>query len=875
MSRCRTCALGLAVILGAALPTGGGAAVPPAPPHHDLVVVAAPGGTLAALAAAGYDIVGGKPGLEAKLLATPAEQARLAADGHRFVVAQRDLEGFYAARNGKGTGFGAFHTYSETMGRLDELHAAYPAITTAKYSLGTTSEGRTVWALKVSDNPDLDEGEPAVLFDGLHHAREPMSTEACLMLIDYLGSRYATDPDVRRLVDGREIYFVPIVNPDGYVYNELTNPAGGGLWRKNRRDNGDGTYGVDPYRNYPYAWVGPGSSTDPASEIYRGPYAGSEPEVQAVMNLALAHRFQTAQDFHTYSNFVLLPWGWTPDPTPDDAIFRDVANTLAATNGYTVGQPPEILYVVNGGGIDWQYGEQTAKGKTFAFSNEIGGESDGFWPPDARIPQLFQDNLPGALYLIEVAGPSLFVRNLAVTGGDGNGRLDPGESAGLALDALNGAVMMIAADVSVTLLSDDAYLQLGEAQRTLGTLGPRGVWSGAASPFPVSVDAACPVGHVIPLVLRFAWTGGAKEVAVGLPVGAPAVLVSDNLESGTLPWRLAPPWGLTTTASHSPTHSLTDSPSGLYANNVNASAQLRSTLDLSVVSSPALTFWTRYDTELGYDFCYVEVSTDGITWQTIATYGGTQTAWVQKTLPLDAWLGQAQLRLRFRFQSDGSVTADGWYLDDVTVTGYPAAADTAPTAPTALAPVGGATVTNLAFTVLNAVDPDGPAPLTYGFRIYGDPYFTLPVMTHTGQPEGSGQTVWTVPDGTLAGGTWYWRAWADDSALRGPLSPGEAFVFDTQTGVADGARPAWLAATRSGGGTTFRFAVPRAGRATLTLYNLRGERVAVVFAGDVATETAVVWNQRDDAGAPVASGLYLARLSAPGATLSLKLLVVR
>jgi len=865
----------LVVILLATLLPDAAAAAPLPSPRHDLVVVEAPGRTLAALAAAGYDIVGGKPGLAARILATPAEQARLTADGYRFVVEQRDLESFYAARDGKGIGFGAFHTYSETMDQLDALHAAYPTVTTAKYAIGTTSEGRTVWALKVSDNPDVEESEPEVLFDALHHAREPMSTETCLLLIDHLGANYATDPYVRWLVDEREIFFVPIVNPDGYVYNETTSPAGGGLWRKNRRVNGDGSYGVDPNRNYPYEWLGAGSSADPASDIYRGPYAGSEPEVQALMNLSLTHQFQTAQSFHTYSNYVLIPWGYTLNHTPDDAVLRDVANAMAATNGYTVGQAPEILYEVNGSATDWQYGEQAVKGKTFAFSNEIGSDSDGFWPLDARIPQLFQDNLPGALHLIEVAGPSLFARNLAVTGGDGNGRLDAGESAGLAFDALNGAVMLSANDVSVTLLSDDAYLQLGEAQRALGTLGPRTTGVGAAFPFPVSVDAACPVGHVIPLVLRFAWTGGTKDVAVDLPVGAPTVLVSDNMENGTLPWHLSPPWGLTTTASHSPTHSLTDSPAGSYADNVNVSAQLRSTLNLGVIATPVLTFWTRYDTEPGYDFCYVEVSEDGTTWQVIASYNGAQPAWAQKIIPLDAWVGQTQLRLRFRFQSDGSVTADGWYIDDVVITAYPAPANIAPTAPVASAPIGGATVTSATLTVLNASDPDGPAPLTYGFRIYSDPYFTLPVTTQTGAVEGAGQTTWTLPAGMLGGGAWYWRAWADDTALRGPLSPGEAFVLDTQTGVGAGSRPTWLAATRTGGGTTFRFAVPRAGRATLTLYNLRGERVAVVFAGDVTGEAAAVWNQRDESGAPVASGLYLARLSGPDAELSLKLLVVR
>lgn len=135
------------------------------------------------------------------LLATPAEQARLTADGYSFVVEQRNLELFHATGDGKGIGFGAFHTYSETMDQLDALHAACRTVTTAKFAIGTTSEGRTVWALKASDNPEVEESEPEMLFDALHHAREPM---ADVFAVDVTGEAAAGPLSVvcRRQCDG-------------------------------------------------------------------------------------------------------------------------------------------------------------------------------------------------------------------------------------------------------------------------------------------------------------------------------------------------------------------------------------------------------------------------------------------------------------------------------------------------------------------------------------------------------------------------------------------------------------------------------------------------------------------------------------------------
>src|SRR5262245_13539570 len=149
---------------------------------------------------------------------------------------------------------GGYYTLNELQSVLDQIRAAYPAIVTAKTSLGSSVEGRPLWMVKVSDNPASDEAEPEARFDALHHAREPESMQASLWFLLWLVESYGSDPLATYLVDHRELFFVPCVNPDGYVYNQSTDPGGGGLWRKNRRNLGGGDFGVDLNRNYTYQW---------------------------------------------------------------------------------------------------------------------------------------------------------------------------------------------------------------------------------------------------------------------------------------------------------------------------------------------------------------------------------------------------------------------------------------------------------------------------------------------------------------------------------------------------------------------------------------------------------------------------------------------
>ena len=208
---------------------------------------------------------------------------------------------------------GGFHTYAEMVQKLDSMKLQHPTLISSKINIGTTWEGRTIWAVKISDNPETNESstEAPIYFDALHHAREPISMEAILYYMYYLLENYGTNPEVTYLVNNREIYFVPIVNPDGYEYNHSTNPNGGGSWRKNRRNN-SGSYGVDLNRNYGYGWgLNSGSSGTPSSDTYRGPSAFSEPESQAIRDFTNSIHPKIGFSMHSVAGRYLNPYSYT------------------------------------------------------------------------------------------------------------------------------------------------------------------------------------------------------------------------------------------------------------------------------------------------------------------------------------------------------------------------------------------------------------------------------------------------------------------------------------------------------------------------------------------------------------------------------------
>ncbi|MEY4926111.1 MAG: hypothetical protein RI894_547, partial [Bacteroidota bacterium] len=306
-----------------------------------------------------------------------------------------------AAVSPRGFRFGAMGGYlnfGEYASLMDSLHVWYPAIVSEKLSIGTTYEGRPIYTFKISDNVAVDEPEPEVLFTALIHAREPISATQLWYYVCDLVMRYAqNDPEARFIINNRELYFLPVWNVDGYVYNQQTNPQGGGLWRKNRRLNIDGTFGVDLNRNFGtgFGFDDNGSSPIPQTMTYRGTSPFSEPEAAAVRDWCNSRQFKTAFNHHAYSNVLVRPVSY--DETivcPDEAVFDEYSQFLTVENGYLSGRNSEVLgYHANGVVEDWQYLEQNTKPKIIAFLPETGSNNVGFWPPmDSIMPycQLMQ-----------------------------------------------------------------------------------------------------------------------------------------------------------------------------------------------------------------------------------------------------------------------------------------------------------------------------------------------------------------------------------------------------------------------------------------------------------------------------------------------------
>jgi len=815
------------------------------------------------------DVLSFKPGHHAEIAAQEADLQFLKDSGLRLEIITENMEATYASRS-KGVGFGIYHTWSENIAFVDSLHLLYPQVVSEKWSIGQSHEGRDIWAFRVSANPEVDENEPEILIDGLHHAREIIASEFPIMFAEYLAMNYGTDPAITYLLDNRELYVVPVVNPDGFVYNESTNPNGGGMWRKNRRNNGGGSYGVDPNRNYPYMWGldNQGSSPDPSSDTYRGPSAGSEPEIQAMMAFINDHNFITHDSVHSYSNLTLYPWGYTSTDSPHHSTFVHMGLEMTKFNGYEPGQPSDILYDVNGGANDWVYGAQDEHNVIFSFCNEIGGYSDGFWPDESRRGALFQENIWPHIYLMRAAGMYYDV-NSAVASGEAKG-IAPGQSGHLNFTIDNQSVVTSGMGLSLTVSTDDAWVHFDEVHRNIGDLPAMGSRNLDSNPLPITIDPGCPNGHMVNFNVTLHVPGDDPTFELSFMVGTPSSIFFDDFEGGLANWTTTGSWNTTSSSSHSTSHSLTDSPSGEYSDQQTTGATLNGTYQATNLS-----FWHHYDIEDGYDYGRVQVSANGGAWITLVSYDGTQTSWQQVDLDLSAYAGQ-DLQFRFILETDYSVTEDGWYIDDVMLTG--AGTDNlAPAAPVAISPIGGGTVgSSPMLTVSNVNDPEGEA-VTYGFRIYNDEQGTDLVESISGVTEGASQTTWQVA--SLATGTYYWRAFASDGVERSELSGVETFTV-TETTAVDGIlinNPQLsILGGVTGGSARMQLNLPASAKVTVDIYDARGARVRQLHTGTMSSgSNALVWDGRDSGGRSASSGVYFVRVIAGAEALTGRVVVVR
>lgn len=561
---------------------------------------------------------------------------------------------------------GGYHTLEEMMDVLDAMRARFPHLISARQPLtpaaAHTWEGRRIWYVRLSDNPDTDEPEPEVLYTALHHAREPNSASQMLYFMWYLLENYTADPLVRYIVDHAELYFIPCLNPDGYAFNQATNPIGGGMWRKNRRDNGNGTFGVDLNRNYGHLWGldNTGSSPTPSAQNYRGPAPFSEPELQALRDFMLEREFAFVQNYHTHGNLLIFPWGYSN--LIADPAFAEYGRLFTRENRYKAGTPSQTVgYAVNGVSDDWMHAATGA----YAFTPEVG--TTGFWPMPSEIEALNRQNVWTNM------ATALSALSYGEAKDDSPHFLSSLQPS-IDIEFTRYGLLEDAFTVSLTPLTPQVKAIYPPQQ----TLSPA-LFAKTRLTFQLLLESTTLPGEEVVLLLQVSNSRYTHTDTLRKTYGGIVRTVFSHSASTLAGWSGS--WSPTDKRFCSEPAAFTDSPDGNYASNVEIRL-VSNTLSLpSHAVNPRLRFCARWQIEPYFDYVQVRALGNGTTLPLCGRYtkigigrqpkgepifDSEQDAWVQESMDLSALIGQT-FRLEFLLKSDDKLELDGFYMDDIAV----------------------------------------------------------------------------------------------------------------------------------------------------------------------------------------------------------------
>ncbi len=618
----------------------------------------------------------------------------------RIDVKQRDMEGWYAARLSKGSGatdellstglrnfrfgsMGGYHRLQEAYDALRRMHRQYPDFVSKADTIGRSVEGRPILAYRVGPASGT---HPELLITALHHAREPAGLSTVLYFLWYLLEQAEDgDAEANHLLRQRRLIVVPVINPDGYAFNERRNPGGGGLWRKNMRPLPDGATGVDLNRNYGPAesWNAPnfGSSTRSSDERFRGAEPFSEPETRAIRDLCRRYSFRLALNYHTFGNLYIYPHSYQDAETPDSLFFRAFTDEIAHDNGYAAGRDVEaVRYRVRGASDDWMYLDEELPQPILALTAEVGRIGDGFWPERARIVPLARESLSANLNAMWSAGANVLVER-SYTLHDASAA-----TARLGVDLRNiGAET--SSQGSLLVRSLDPRLRVRDAELALAPLAAAAARN---LQFDLDLDPDLPEGWRVPLQIEITIDGFLRSFSAEVQVSRPELI---ELSSASLvPW-IPGNWGVVEDRITG-AQVLTDSPSGNYPRNDDNYCRLAAPIDLRGALRASLEFEARWAVESNYDFAVVQASVDGgLSWQYLSTgamklasaasgsrqaqgsfgFDGIAHEWQLLESNLDAFVGK-ELSLRFGMLSDARGEFDGIYLRNIRVRVYRAAA---------------------------------------------------------------------------------------------------------------------------------------------------------------------------------------------------------
>ncbi|HYF03967.1 MAG TPA: M14 family zinc carboxypeptidase [Patescibacteria group bacterium] len=589
----------------------------------------------------------------------------------------KTLAGSTIPRNFSLGSMAGFYTLEEIGQVFSSMRQKFPELVSEPIKIGTSIEGRNINAYRFS-TPIFTNSKHEVLYTALHHAREPGGVTTLVYFLWDILERYTKgDPEAVFLMEKRELYVVPVINPDGYAYNQQTNPDGGGMWRKNRRKVSQEAWGIDLNRNYgpQESWDAPvnGSSVNPVSETYRGSAPFSEPETQAIRDFCRSHNFKNALNYHTYGGLLIYPFATKQTETPDSIIFRGLAAEFIKINKYAAGTGIQTVgYNVRGDSDEWMYLSDPQKSKIFAMTPEAGTIIDGFWPRPERIIPIAQENLHMNYQLAWSAGVNIRPQHISSQHSD------------ISIDFSNIGILTSTDSIEISVASLHPLVFLGVPVKKIAPLSNR------------EIDIV-----TIPFQLANGFKNG-DRVKITVAILQENVRRVDTMEvqlykSTVRPlfsgenngsWNTGLSWAVVT--DHFGVRSFTDSPDERYDNLTSNYLTFNQLLPLTGINRATLRFKTRWSIESNGDFAVVEVSADGgNSWKTIKTsrmkrgiglpgtrqeinsfgFDGNFPEWILQEASLDEFTGK-NINVRFGMLSDDAGIFDGWYLADIDLITY-------------------------------------------------------------------------------------------------------------------------------------------------------------------------------------------------------------
>jgi carboxypeptidase T len=565
---------------------------------------------------------------------------------------------------------GGFYTYTEMLGILDQMVAKFPNLISKRQAIQPykTYNGNQLHWIKISNNPNQKQDKPQILYTALHHAREPMSLTQMIFYMWYLLENYDKDPLVKNIVNSTELYFVPCINPDGYIMNNTSNPAGGGMWRKNAfKDATGAVVGVDLNRNYGFKWGNDneGSSPNPRSETYRGPSAFSEPETQAMSSFISSQNFALALNYHSHGNYLIHPWGHTENINPHMPLFDRVSNVITDDNCFLSGTGQQTVgYKVNGDSDDWLYGDIVTKNRVFGFTPEVGSS---FYPAQSEIIPIAKSAMEMNLLIPQIA------RNYSYAT-----PVNPPVALNRTTNNLKFAINKVGLkndQVKLKVTIDKGTAQSGFRESVATFNLSSGISDTVTLYF--SLDQNLRDGEEVVFTYTLLFDDLEKSESLRLKYFANLAEKKGGEEfEKPLTWKTTGRWGRTDLVQNSGKFSMTDSPAALYESNTRSFATIGSPIDLTNAQKAILRYKAKWSIEEHFDYAQIQFSTDGVNYIPLCgkfttlnnanqiVYEGFQDTWVDEEINLDHLIGRPNVWFRFEMFADQVGQFDGIYIDD-------------------------------------------------------------------------------------------------------------------------------------------------------------------------------------------------------------------